>query len=71
MMIYFTYEVSGSSPGWPYSASEEDRTPELRVGCLGACSPGMGDLFGGKKRVFVLVGHRFWLIFLCNFKKMI
>ena len=69
MMIYFTGEVSGSSPGWPSSAREEHRTPELRVGCLGACSPGMGDLLGGKKRLFVPVDHRFRLIFLCNFKK--
>ena len=55
--------------GWVTSSLEgcEVRTPGLRVPRLGL--PGMGDLFGGKKRACVPIDHQFWVIFLqCSTK---
>ena len=41
----------------------------LELACTGLASIRMGDLLGGKIRVFISVNHCFSVIFLCNFKK--
>jgi hypothetical protein len=40
-MIYFTGEVSGSSPGWPSCAREKNRRS---IGLLHACSTWLGGI---------------------------
>jgi len=41
MMIYFTGEVSGSSPGWPSCAREKNRRS---IWLLHACSTWLGGI---------------------------